>query len=585
MKAIFVTTLFLTFGLGLHAQTVKGRVLRAGSDTAVANAIIYYGGSTAGTIADEDGRFELVAKAKQIPITVSCVGYISTTVYRQPEKELMVYLKPKPSDLHEVVIRADGMNRKDEVALFTREFIGTSTYAQSCTITNIDDVSLHYDKKKGELTAYCDKPIVIENKKLGYTITYYLDNFSYTYNDVRYAGDFIFKEYPLAAPAEQEKIIANREDAYIGSRMQFVRALWQGNFDKAGFTVYDQAAANGFYNQGARYSSISSGVALSPRDILVRDSLQNLYIHLPGTIYIYHKNNMRKVNALSATETYSYINQNGFYGAGIKWAGPMGSQRIGDLLPFEYQPPYTSVKAKLVKTKPDSSARSPLNADVVTKNTKDAANSKDFKLFKTIVLTKDNPVGAVVRKWSKPVAYKLYGSTGDKEMDKLITADIQHLFNTVAKASGLSVSPATADTAVNFFIFLNGNPAQYASILPADVKSYFSNNKDSPGYYTYGDDGFHEMVKFLHAENITDDPTKRFFELKYRMTEHILNGLGFFGNIRTYKGSIFDMDTAGGGATAIDKSFDDFVIKSLYNPAVKSGMTEDELDTALKNVR
>src|SRR5476651_1316375 len=208
MRPIAILVLLLLFSVCLHAQTVKGRVLRMGSDTAVANAIIYYGGSTAGTIAGDDGSFELVAKAQQIPITVSCVGYISTTTYRQPGKELIVYLKPKLSDLHEVVVHADGMSRKDEVAIFIREFIGTSTYAQSCIVTNMDDVSLHYDKKNGVLTAYCDKPIIIENKKLGYNITYYLDEFSRTYKDVHYVGNFIFKEYPVATATEQEKIIA-----------------------------------------------------------------------------------------------------------------------------------------------------------------------------------------------------------------------------------------------------------------------------------------------------------------------------------------------------------------------------------------
>jgi hypothetical protein len=89
------------------------------------------------------------------------------------------------------------------------------------------------------------------------------------------------------------------------------------------------------------------------------------------------------------------------------------------------------------------------------------------------------------------------------------------------------------------------------------------------------------MVKFAHLETI-EDPFRNYFELKYRLFQHILNGMGFFGNVRGYKGSIFNYETAGGGAKPDDKRFDDFVIRSLYQPAVKSGMTEPELDVVRK---
>ena len=39
--------------------------------------------------------------------------------------------------------------------------------------------------------------------------------------------------------SEKQKIIANREDAYSGSRMQFIRALINNDLDGNGFSVYD----------------------------------------------------------------------------------------------------------------------------------------------------------------------------------------------------------------------------------------------------------------------------------------------------------------------------------------------------------
>ena len=298
------------------AQTITGKVYRAGTDSAIVSASVYYGGSMAGTITDKNGNFELPAKAQQIPLTVSCIGYYSSTLNYQPGNPLIVYLKPKIEELHTVTIRADGMSRKDEVAMFLRDFLGTSEYAKSCTITNIDDVNLFYNKKTKTLTASCDKPLNVENKKLGYLITYYLDTFNDSNDDFLLKGNHIFKDMELSG-ADLVKVKRNREDAYQGSRMQFVRGLWHRTLAQAGFRIYNVFTP------------------IKEDSVLVIDSLQQKYISYRKKFYISYFN--RPVSFITVLQNKTFIDKNGFYDASLEWGGSIGIQRVGDLLPYEYR--------------------------------------------------------------------------------------------------------------------------------------------------------------------------------------------------------------------------------------------------------
>lgn len=311
----------MTLVMPSYAQTVAGRVFRDSSNVPIANASVYYGGTMHGTITDGQGKFDLVVKQQAIPIIVSCIGYYSSKVYYLPGQPLIVHLKPKPELLKAVTIRPDGMDRSKEIEIFVREFIGISENARSCTIANIDDINLFYDKRTNVLTANCDKPIIIKNKRLGYTITYYLDECTIRPKlSVLFAGNYIFKDNITIADKSWPKIQRNREDAYAGSRMQFIRALWNQDVKKTVFKIY-----NRFFER-------------IPEDsILVRDSIRQKYVHLRNHIFVVNSDDPRKKNSLVQSEKFTFIDKDGYYGPGLIWSGLLGQQRIGDLLPFDYQ--------------------------------------------------------------------------------------------------------------------------------------------------------------------------------------------------------------------------------------------------------
>jgi len=337
MKKYIIQLLCMLSPLLIKAQQVTGKVMEAGTKTPVAKASVYFSGSVNGTSTNDQGLFKIYSGQNKVPIVISCVGYYSTVVNVYSfDKPTTVYLKPKLNLMRQVQIGDDGMKVDEKQKTFIREFLGTSSYAKSCTITNLSDVDLSYDKNTATLSAYCNKPLIIKNKKLAYTITYYLDNFEFSINHIVntggkvnmvsgrliYSGNYLFAPDSITDANEIKKVMSNREDAYSGSRMQFIRALVNNGLDNAGFTVYDN-------NDKKR-------TAQGPDGVVFVDVNNENYLAVRGRINIKYKG---EVSQIGGSNEFAYITKNGFYSPGITWFGDMTIQRTGDLLPFEYASP------------------------------------------------------------------------------------------------------------------------------------------------------------------------------------------------------------------------------------------------------
>lgn len=330
MKRLAIIIL-LVLPILLKAQLITGKVMRMGTNSVIANASVYFSGSVKGTTTDSLGKFKVTTAKTNVPIIVSCIGYYSATITDyKADTLLMVYLKPKENIMREVQIGDDGMARVEKLRIFKREFLGTSGYALSCSIVNIDDIDLVYDKKAGKLTAFSNNPIIIKNKLLGYTLTYYLDNFTRTNGNVTYAGNYLFKDDIPLNSKDIKRIKRNREDAYSDSRMHFIRALWSRNLAGSDFSIFND-----------QYQKITD------QDILFANPKGEKFIILDGGLKVTYKYNYRELTIIHQKEKFSYIDQFGYYGTGLSWAGTMSAQRIGDMLPFEYTSPLDQVTKEM----------------------------------------------------------------------------------------------------------------------------------------------------------------------------------------------------------------------------------------------
>lgn len=608
MKKSLFTGFFFLCCLWLHAQTIVGKIYNEESNEAIIGATVYYGGSMDGTITNSKGEFELRARHQQIPIIVSCIGYYTSTVTYKPGQPLIIHLKTKQEQLKTVNIRANDMDRAEEIRLFTREFIGISKYAQSCTITNINNVNFWYNKKTKILTASCDTPLNIENKKLGYTITYFLDEFSLTPKGVYFAGNYIFKEKEPPTMQARAEIKSNRENAYQFSRMQLIRALWSHTLGKVGFKIYTP-----YYDP------------LTEDSIIVRDSLKQQYIKLPPRVIVTKSNNSRRdVSYIIPTAKLVFIDKDGYYGPGLKWDGPLVRQRIGDLLPFEYQPDEelenTSANdlaaIKQAEAKREATA---VSARKIAGET--APDNQWWSEFKKIVFMPNNTADTqkVVRKWQQPIRYKIYGAFNNKDYHKIINGNIKRMLEKLAPLTGCAITQTNTDSLANLLIVI-GQPDEFADIIPPDALRYFNIGYTNSCYYAATQNGFTRMVacmdpgrdfslqaKLAMAQTVTNGssnksaliinngtstnniPHNDFYnmddkgleELWCEVRKILMNSLGFAG-LTDNQGSLFcNAVNAWMPEDKINPS-DTRIIEALYNPQVKSGMTEQEVYAIIK---
>ncbi len=320
-----VFTIFLLFiSLDVTAQFVEGQILIYGTDKPLANASIYYDGMYKGGISDEHGIFKLVsAGTTKVPIIISAVGYHSTSIADYTSEEfLKIYLQPKTYALDAVVVTFDGMSREEKEAIFKSEFIGLSNNSSQCEILNLDDINLVYNRKRGTVEAFADDPIILHNKALGFKITYYLEQFKYSAGEIFFAGNYYFEPDTTLTGRDLVRVERKRREAYLGSRMHFIRSLYNDQLRQEGFMIMNLAGKSPDY----------SG--------LVVDQENGRSIFMKSRLAIVYKDYSKGLTFLDKNKNFTYIDKNGFYDpTGISWSGAMAGQRMGDLLPFEYVDP------------------------------------------------------------------------------------------------------------------------------------------------------------------------------------------------------------------------------------------------------
>jgi len=322
MRKFILSILFINLFNPAYNQMIKGTVLDEDDKNTICFATAYFNGTFVGATADLDGNFDLdISKNKAMPLTISAIGYYSVTLTNLTfDKPMIIYLKPKIYQLNETVINAKSLERKRKryLKLLKDEFLGTTDNAQYCRILNEQDITFNYDSDKDTVKAYALNPILIENKALGYHVTYYLDKFEYYKNlqATYFVGNIKFEEDSIA-PETQNKIYEKRENTYLGSRMHFFRALWFGRLYSNGFSL---TTLN--YQQ------------LYEEDIMIEKEGRK-YLSYNQNIYIYYNRNSTKITFLLDRVNFDEV---GFFNAsGINWEGPMGEQRVADWLPYEYE--------------------------------------------------------------------------------------------------------------------------------------------------------------------------------------------------------------------------------------------------------
>jgi hypothetical protein len=331
MKRIILFLILINFYLFGYSQIIRGTILDKSNESKICFASIYLNGTFDGTLSDLNGNFELdISKNASMPLTISSIGYYSVTLtVFSTDKPLLIYLIPKVYEVKEVVISSKSLakRRKANLNLFKKVFLGTTANARNCEIINENDITFNYDSDRDTLKAFASKPIIINNRSLGYKITYYLDRFEYYKKDrsIFFAGSLIYNEDLAIEDTHKQLFERRRKDAYLGSRMHFFRALWADDLTSAGFIVK---------NSDNKYLNYKDIVEESRPDSLNNHKKFLKYSKKLSILY-----NTLLSNIVFLKEKV-YFDKDGYFDQtdmSISWEGEMMDQRVGDMLPYTYK--------------------------------------------------------------------------------------------------------------------------------------------------------------------------------------------------------------------------------------------------------
>ena len=242
MKWSFVLFCFF-INLFTYAQkTIKGVVLDVEKGNPIPNASVFLNTTSVGAVTNAEGSFVLTVPNGRFDLIVSSIGYETynqTISSATVPGNLTIRLKLKSQLLQTVIVEPyekDGWEKWGK--FFLESFIGTSANALNCRIRNSNVIHFRNSKKKNELTAFADEPLIIENKALGYTLHYQLEGFTYNFND-RY---LLYTGYPYFEPmkggsARQKRWDKKRSEAYFGSLMHFMRSVYLNKIEQENFEV------------------------------------------------------------------------------------------------------------------------------------------------------------------------------------------------------------------------------------------------------------------------------------------------------------------------------------------------------------
>lgn len=318
----------------LQSQTLKGIVLDAKTNLPIESAAIYFDGTTIGTSSNSEGNFKItLVEGVTSPLIISFMGYQRVVVNSyNPDQFYKVMMAEDVNTLEEVVISTDdGMSKAEKLKQFRREFLGVTENGRSCRILNESDLNLRYNQKKKQLTASARRPIMVENDNLKYLISFELQDFVINYSYVDLLGNY-FKTHSVTYlgtsfytdqdTLQSKKTVKQRERTYEGSHTHFMRSLSNKRLKEDGYKIFDKS----FEVPPYKFIQVDS----------IEDS-KNVKISISKQLNIlFDKKRQSKIELLGESFV---IDQYGNYAPieNVLFSGDLGTQRLGDAMPFDYQ--------------------------------------------------------------------------------------------------------------------------------------------------------------------------------------------------------------------------------------------------------
>jgi hypothetical protein len=330
----------------LFSQQIEGKVIDQ-NDQPLANATVYFDGSTVGTLSRPDGTFSIEYKEQSnLTLVVRFLGF--QTFYLpspDPNSTYEISLTPEENQLDEVVLESSLFTRKQMLKAFKRDFLGETKAGRKAKILNEEDIVLYFDKNEKTLLASSKRPILVLNTELGYKVEFDLVDFiskfsvlSLDINDLRsnfFSGTSFFEDLEKENRKNQKK----RLKAYKGSPMHFLKSLTSDQLNEQNFELFHkgfQVSPSSIF----RINSFDEGYEISiPVNDLDKIKMNKAFRNdkFQKKVAILYKNDRSDVN-FKTNRFYVDEYGNHTHIDKVLFSGEMSKSRLGEMLPINYQP-------------------------------------------------------------------------------------------------------------------------------------------------------------------------------------------------------------------------------------------------------
>lgn len=300
-----------------YAQTIgeKGLLLDKLTNKPVDGASVFINASGIGGISAADGTFDLSkfiqAQFGHPVLTIAAMGY-ETATYNLANKKgtVVIYLNPLIRELQTVTVTASEKNGWEKYGKdFIESFLSYSEFSKLCKLENPEVLKFYYDAKNNILKVVAREPLIIQNRALGYKITYWLENFEYNFNTriLFYSGLTFFDDLilPNKRKAQSAKWRLNRAAAYHGSVLHFVRSVHTGTLAISGFEVKRLKRVEGSRN--GKFTNVLDSRILVESDF--SDTIENQkIIQFPDYLHVEYDKELEELPYLIKLQPFKRPN-------------------------------------------------------------------------------------------------------------------------------------------------------------------------------------------------------------------------------------------------------------------------------------
>lgn len=362
-KLSFLFTICLFSLFAFTQQTtflITGKVIDAANKTPLIAASVFAQNTTTGTATNNEGVFTLRLNNGGYDLVITFTGYetvskrISTA--DAANSNIVIELKQKDKAMEEISIVAsnevkNGLEKYGD--FFIENFIGKTANSKQCSIQNKEALKFYFSKKRNRLKVLASEPIIIKNPALGYTIKYSIDSFTYDYGTLAsaYIGYPLFEAMQPVDSVQAMLWQANRQVAYKGSILHFMRSVYNKDLKEEGFEIQfllknagteSAIQLKNFYaalNYKKDDSTMLVDINPNQPDVAV------LYKNEKPVAEYFEQNDEQpkefQLSLVNMTAAQSIgIEQNGYYfdQNDIIINGYWSWEKVGDMLPYDFNP-------------------------------------------------------------------------------------------------------------------------------------------------------------------------------------------------------------------------------------------------------